>query len=249
MPFTGGFSPGPERYGGGDGNGSAPLLQRVFESIAAQRGDAYDQTVNTAVGVENMALARALTFDGYGANTRLANQFLPSKMTADGLLPRWEVILNVPPLPGDTEPVRRARVAAALARIGQPNTHQPIVDALTSALGELFSGTIQYDTPDNAVSIWPGWTSGPGGPPTDTVPWYSTIDRIQVELLVPPAYQTPTGGPNAAWWAALNVGAAVLDVMLPAWVVWQFFVESSHGDDCFYLDEASGNLDLEIFCA
>ena len=60
MPATGGLDPGPEQYGGGINNTDAPLLQRVFESIAAQRGSAYDQTLKTSVGVENLAIARAI---------------------------------------------------------------------------------------------------------------------------------------------------------------------------------------------
>jgi enoyl-CoA hydratase/carnithine racemase len=62
LPFTGGATPSPERYGGGEGNSNVPLLQRVYESIAAGRGSAYDQVwpPSTAVGAENMALARAI---------------------------------------------------------------------------------------------------------------------------------------------------------------------------------------------
>lgn len=242
MPFTGGFSCGPERYGGGEANSSKPLLQIVFESLAAQRGSAYDQTVSSIVGIELMAQARAITFDGYGTNQRLANQFNPQKMTADGLLPRWERIFNVPPLPGDTEPVRRSRVAAAFARVGMANVHQAIVDALTAVMPALFSGTILYQGPNTATSIWPGAANN-----TTTVPWYSTIDHISIQLSVPAAYQGVTGGVNALWWAAVGAGNNALDVLLPAWITWSFFILSSHGTACFYLDEP--DLDLSVFCS
>src|SRR5271166_6036405 len=116
MPFTGGYSPSPERTGGGDGTSAAPTLQRVFESIAAARGPLYDQTTGSVVGAENIALARAITFDLYGANRRFANEMNPAYATAAGLLPRWEAILAQPPQPGDTEKVRQIRCAAALAR-------------------------------------------------------------------------------------------------------------------------------------
>ena len=243
MPATGGLVV-VERYGGGENNSDATTLQRVFESIAAQRGSAYDQTTESVVGVENLAIARAITFDGYGTNQRLANQFLPAKMTADGLLPRWEAIFNISTLPTDTEVVRRARVAAAFSRLGQPNTHQPIVDALTVALGALFTGTILYQIPGHgAFSIWPGASNN-----TPTIPWYSTIDHIAVGINLPAAYTSSSGGPNAAWWQALNAGVVVLDAMLPAWMTWNFFILSSHGTACWYLDDPS-NLDTEIFCA
>ena len=157
MPFTGGAAPSPERYGGGLAKPNKPLLQIVYESLAAQRGSAYDQSwpPTTIVGLENLAMARAITFDLFGANERLANNFLPQKMTAIGLLPRWERILNVPPQPGDTESARRARVAAAFARIGQPNSVQPFLDALAVSLGAIYVGVTHF-TPANALMWWPG---------------------------------------------------------------------------------------------
>ncbi|HEY4012049.1 MAG TPA: hypothetical protein VGM06_01815 [Polyangiaceae bacterium] len=243
MPATGGFTPGPERYGAGEGNSNAPLLQRVFESIAAQRGSAYDQTVSSVVGVENMAIARAITFDGYGTNERLANQFLPSKMTADGLLPRWEKIFNVPSLPGDTESVRRARVGAAFARLGQPNTHQPVVDALAAAMGAVFTGAFLYADPNSANAIWMG-----AGNNTPTIPWYSTIDRIDVVVdFRLPGYLQSNGTANAAWYELLGRGNQILDAMLPAWTTWNMIVQDSVGSFCFLLDDPM-NLNFQVFC-
>lgn len=156
MPFTGGYSPSPERTGGGDGTSNAPLLQRVFESLAAARGEPYDQGLLTAVGAENMALARAIAFDLFGANQRYSNQVNPAYATAAGLLPRWEAILNQPPQPGDTEAVRAARCAAAIGRFGRTNSSQPVIDALTATLGGLFVGLTLF-TPSNALVWWPGY--------------------------------------------------------------------------------------------
>jgi|SRR5579875_785574 len=167
MPSTGGYAPSPERYGSGDGGSGKTLLQRVFESLASQRGSAYDQTLSSHVGVETMAYARAITFDGYGANQRLANNFLPSRMTAAGTLGRWEKILGLVVQPTDTEPVRRARVAAKLALFGQPNSVQPVVDALKALLGNLFVGVTHFDT-SNALIWWPGLTGTAAGINTTT---------------------------------------------------------------------------------
>jgi hypothetical protein len=242
MPRYGGFSPYPLRYGGGEGNSSAPLLQRVFESIAAQRGSAYDQTTQSAVGVENMANARAITFDLYGANARLANQFRPATMTADGLLPRWERIFNTPTLPGDTEATRRARVGAAWASIGLVNTHQAVVDALTATLGPLFSGIIAYQSPATATAFWPG-----AGNNTARLPFVSTILHIDVQVNLVPPYVVPNTSPpapNALFWAAVAVMVPVLDAMLPSWVTFDFYTLNSHGTTGFYLDEP--DLDLQI---
>jgi hypothetical protein len=244
MPFTGGASPQPERYGGPDAPGQVPRLQRIYESLCAQHGSAYaqDWPPATPFGIEMMAYARAICFDLFGASERMANQFIPSKMTVNGLLPRWERIFNTPPLPGDTEPVRRARVAAAFARLGQPNSHQPVVDALNVVLTPIFTGTIIYDSPNVALTYWPGAANN-----TSTLPWYSSVNKLDIQLSVPPAYlNTTSGAPNAAWWSLTGQGAQVLDAILPSWIVWTFFIQSSHATNCFYLDEP--NLDLEIFC-
>lgn len=159
MPFTGGWSPSPQRTGGGDGGSGATLLQRVFESLATARGDSFDQTLTSIVGAENMAYARAIALDLYGGNQRLSNQFNPATMTADGLLPRWEAILGVPPNFGDTEPIRRARVAAGFARFVQPNSVQAIVDACIAALGPIFVSLTTFDL-TNCLRWWPSRTGG-----------------------------------------------------------------------------------------
>ncbi len=241
MPFTGGYSPSPERYGGGEGNSKEPLLQRVFESLSSQRGTAYDQTLSSVVGVENMALARAITFDGYGCNQRLANNFLPAKMSA--MLPRWERILNVPPLPGDTEPTRRARVAAAFARVGQPNSHQPVADAVIAALGPLFVSFV-YQSPAVGGTAFSYW-SGPGGHVSSTIPWASTVDHVNVQVQAPAGYKNTDGTVNGAFYARIGSMNSVLDDMLPAWITFDWFLVSSHGGIGFYLDEQ--NLDVEAF--
>jgi hypothetical protein len=155
MPFTGGYSPQPERYGGGDAGSNVPLLQRIVESLAAARGKTYSQALTTAVGVENMALARAIAFDLYGANVRAANEMNPATATVSGLLPRWEAILAAPPLPGDAQPVRQARCMAKLLRFGYPNNMQPVADATKAVLGPLFVAMV-YIRPDQATVWWPG---------------------------------------------------------------------------------------------
>ena len=238
------------RTGGGENNTDVPRLQRIYESLCAQHGSAYaqDWPPATPFGIEMMAYARAICFDLFGAAERMANQSSPQGMTADGLLPRWEKIFSLSVLPTDTEPVRRVRVAVAFARLGILNTHQPIVDVLTMALGPIFTGTIQYTSPNLAAQWWPGYVSGPGGLSTPAQPWSSQVCSIDVELTIPAGYlSSVTGGPNAAWWAALGPAVQALDSLLPSWITWSFFILSSHGTACFYLDEP--NLDLEIFCS
>ena len=165
MPFTGGASPSPERYGAGEGiNSNVPLVQRIYETISRARGSAYDQSwpPTTAVGVENMAFARAIAFDGWGTNQRLSNECNPSKATVGGLLPRWEAILNCPPNYGDTQPMRQARCGARFALFGKASIAQVVLDAITTALGPIFVGIVHFDPvgagAQNALSWWPGIT-------------------------------------------------------------------------------------------
>lgn len=195
MPFSGGWSPNPERYGGGDGGGSEPLVKRIYESLSAQRGSAYTANPNSIVGVEMMAYARSIAYDGWGVNARLANSFIPSRMTAaTGMLQRWEAIFAVPPLPGDTEPIRRARVAAAWAKLGVSNAIQPVIDALQAAIGPIYVGIVHQNIA-NAVSFTNGISSvvatgtAPPGVTFSGVP----LDNFQIQLDI-----TTGGGVGAA---------------------------------------------------
>jgi len=155
MPFTGGYSPSPERTGGGDAGSAAPRLQRIFESIAARRGPAFDPTDNSLVGAENMAYARAIDADVYGANERFVNEMVPALSTVGGNLPRWERIFGVSPVPGDTQVDRQQRVARAAAKFAARNTPQGVTDALSDVLGALFVG-LTLITPTEANTWWPG---------------------------------------------------------------------------------------------
>jgi uncharacterized protein YmfQ (DUF2313 family) len=241
MPANGGASPGFERYGGGENGTNIPLLQRVYMSIAQQRGSAYDQSwpPATIVGMENMAIARAITFDGYGANQRLANNFIPTKASlATGMLQRWERIFGLAPLSTDTEPTRRARVAAAWQRISASNALQPITDQLTAALGPLFV-KITHQTPATALTYWPAGATNAG------TPWYSTIYHVLVQTTQNVAgYSNADGSPNAAFYAAVGAIGPIMEQMLPAWCTWNLFIQSSHGANEFRFDEH--NFDIEV---
>lgn len=320
MP-TGGFHPFPEQLGSaGEAGESAPLLQRVFESIMQAHGNAYDQSIppTTAVGVEMLAYARAIAFDLYGGSQRLANQFNPLTMTADGLLPRWEKIFGLAVGPTDSENVRRARVAVAWGRFTQASSVQPYVDAMTALLGPIYVGT-QFQTPATALSFWPGdggkaasvtsvagnlatvvlpdsiagisggyygqlltlgntnaagntgtfpiasilsstsvtarivggvspdyGVGGTIGAPTiawsvtnPNAPWYSTVDHISINV------QQPAGYTLAQFYAAVGQIGPFLDELLPAWITWDWYVNSSHGVQEFRFDEK--NFDWEAF--
>src|SRR5262252_5512670 len=110
MPWYGGTAPYPRRYGGGGIPGLSSSKNRidlVFASLSAARGSAYDQTTESAVGVENLAMARCVALEGYGANERLTNELYPPTSTIAGLLPRWETIMGLPPQASNTQRSRQ----------------------------------------------------------------------------------------------------------------------------------------------
>lgn len=315
MPFTGGASPSPERYGGGVGNTSVPLLQRIYEGIAAARGSAYDQSwpPTTAVGIENMAMARAICFDGYGANERLANNVMPGTATPEGCLGRWENILGLVVQPTDTPPLRRARLVAAFASFGKASTLQRVRDACSALLGSVFVALVLAD-PSNAMNFWPGFTGsaglvsslGPGstavitgmagvtgasygsnlvcsGAPNagnngtfpitavnspssvtilnptahagDTItwqvvnplaPWESSIAHVDAHVDPSQAgFHNADGTPNAIFYNLMGQLGTLLDEIMPAWATFDWYINSSHGGQGWYLDEP--DLDLEVF--
>ena len=147
MPNFGGFAPGAERYGG-----ATPTLQRVLESLNANRGSAYNTTNTSTVWVENMAIARAIT-DFWDQNQRLSYQNDPFRMTVT--LARWETILGLSPLPTDTPIERRARVQSRFKRTGQRVFTQYVSDQLKAVLGPVFVKTIHLQPGVDATSWWP----------------------------------------------------------------------------------------------
>jgi hypothetical protein len=223
MGTYGGFAPGAERYGGGNRR-----LQRIVESLNAQRGDAYDTTGTSTVYADNMAVARSI--DGaWSTNTRLANIADPERTTE---LARWERILAIVPGANDSDQTRRARIRERRARTGRMPTSQSIADDVRRACGDVFV-TIHHLTTANARVFWPGGTQDPDSP------WYSTVAYVAVELRIPAAMST---GEFLDRTAPL---AEIMDGRLPAWVTWGWFIEPSTGTG-FILDDEH-NLDAEAF--
>lgn len=246
MP-TGGAYPSPDRYGSGGepGSGSSTsLLEHVTRALQRARGSLYSQAFppTDPVGIECMAFARCIVFDGYGQNDRLSNAFRPATMQ-DPVLARWEKIFAIPgALATDPLPTRQARVAAAFARFTAGNAAQNVIDAMRAILGPAYVGVVTYN-PSNAQSYWPG------GTPNASTPWTSTIANVNIQA----SYQSPfylisdgspQGAPNSAWWGLVGYAKSVLDSMLPAWATFNVFCNDSAGAAAFKLDEH--NVDIEI---
>lgn len=233
MPTYGGFNPFPQRYGGGEVEG-VTLLERTVESLMGAMGSAYTQDRSSVAYVEAQAEARVLVFDGYDVARRLANQFFADTMTVDGLLPRWERIYALPVVPGATGDQRRAAVAGARLAVGQNGSQQPIRDAVAAALGPVFSA-YENLTLAEAVSFWPG------GTPSASNPWYSTLAHVLIRVRRPPGYTL------GQFYGAIGTLQRIMDSMLPSPSTWTWYLAASLGGRGWLLDEP--DLDLEILAS
>ena len=231
MPATGGLTPGFERGGGG-----TPSLQRIVESLGSQLGTAYDITTTTGnVYLQLMAFGRAL-WGAWQDNERLANQWQSTRM--GDLLPRWEAIYAVVPLPTDTLPIRQARIAILQARAGYANL-QTLNDTLTTLLGAVYVATTNGNSATANVYTPSGWPMG-AFDATGKVDWYSTVAFIAIQVT------RPANWTDGDFYAAVASIVPILDGILPAWVTADWFRADIHGSLGFFLDEG-GNLDNEAF--
>jgi hypothetical protein len=219
-------------------------MQRLVESLESGRGSAYAVDTTGSVYVENNAIARVIDRDMFGVGERLANQFIPATMTADGLLPRWEFIFGITPLPTDTANVRSARVASHWATIGVLNSLQPIQDAITAALGTVFVAILHIDPGmTGSVQYWPAGVTtqtGTNGVPIPAPPWFTNSAHIAIQVTQPAGYT------NAQFYAAVGLIQPIVELQLPAWATWSWFRNNSVGVKGFRLDDPH-NLDNEAF--
>jgi hypothetical protein len=173
-------------------------------------GSAYDQKwpPSTPFAMETYAIAKALAYDGYGCNQRLANNFNPAKaQLVTGMLQRWERIFGTPPIPGDTERTRQARVSAAWLRFTTSNSLQPIIDSLSAALGSLFVG-INHQTTGNMLSYVQGLTAVTASGTTPQAVTVTGTPSSAYQMLI---QITTTGGLGAGQfkWSINNGGSFV----------------------------------------
>lgn len=239
----GGYHPYPRRFGGG-----RPRLRIIHESLAAGRGDALDaSTRGTVAWVETMAHARAICFDGYGTNDRLALQWDPDRMT--DMLPRWERILRIIVPPNATAADRRAVVRRRFRRFLEASAfHSRLHKRLTEELGDVFVA-IEYISVDNAVIYAPDATY-PWGTINLDHPWYSTVAHILVLLRKPEGYSE-----GDFYEVAAKVTKAT-DGLLPSWATIDWYRAPAAGTPVsvtggpsqagFYLDD-DHNLDNSVF--
>lgn len=240
----GGYHPYPRRYGGG-----RPALQTFHESLNAQRGTALaGADASSIVWLEDLALMRAIVFDGWHTNQRLAHQWDPRRMT--DMLGRWERLMKLRPALGATPTERRDGILERFERFSGIANHAKLLKNLEHALGAAFVG-VEYISVANAVVTVPDATY-PWGAANPSRPWSSTVARILVQITKPQGWSE-----DQFYEAAAKVGP-IIDALAPAWVAYDWYrgpvgyppIVVAGGPQAagFYLD-AEHNLDNNVFDA
>jgi uncharacterized protein YmfQ (DUF2313 family) len=237
----GAYHPYPRRFGGG-----TPTLKTVHRSLNQQRGSALDAgNAATTVWLEGLALARAIVFDGWHTNQRLAHQWDPRRVT--DMLSRWESALKLRPLPGATPLQRRTALLQRFERFAGIANHAKLLKNLSEALGEFF-GAVEYISIANAVIHVPDATY-PWGTPALGANWTNTVAHILVLV------QKPDGYTEAELYAAAAKVGPIVDDVAPAWITYAWYREPLSGGvfvsggpsaGGFYLDDEH-NLDNNVF--
>jgi uncharacterized protein YmfQ (DUF2313 family) len=106
----------------------------------AARGSAITNEVGSVVWVECQAYARAIYY-AWAVFEKAANQLNPETMS--DALPRWERIMGIAALPGDTLQTRRNRIAAKFSLLGEMPNQSNVSDALDLYLGQNFVALLQ----------------------------------------------------------------------------------------------------------
>lgn len=244
----GGFHPYPRRFGGNRYSGK-PLTEVVYESLSASRGDAYDtEDGTTIVAIENKAYARALVYDGWEVNARLALQWDPWRIT--DMLPRWEKVFAIFVPPGASDYARRKEVAKRWGRFGQVSNHARMKTVLADELGAFFVD-LEYISVANAVVHVPDNTY-PWGTVVPGITWYSTVSHYLVRL------QKPVGAIENEFYDAASKVTGILDPIANAFATFDWYraptdpghapINVTGGPSAagIYLDE-DANLDNHVF--
>ncbi len=241
----GGYHCYPRRFGGNRHNGK-PTTEIIHKALNAARGPAFNtEDGTTIVWVENLAYARALAYDGWEVNDRMALQWDPLRTT--DMLSRWETIFRIRPAPDVSDYDRRKELASRWARFGEVTNHARMYTLLSEALGEYFVD-LEYIT-GAAVTIHTDSPAYPWGTPITGVPWYSTAAIFLVRM------QKPAAAPEGDFYEMAGKVSEILDPIVSAFVKFNWYrggpssyaVTGGPSAAGFFLDET--NLGNEVFGA
>lgn len=244
--MSGAFNSSPRKFGREQGHVEELLLNALLEGD----GSAMASDVDSYTWAEQLANAHCIA-GLYHLNQRMANQWDPLRMTE--FIPRWERILNLYPLPTDSDADRRLRIGAKMALYAQPPTQQVVTDLMTTLLGPVFVQIV--NTPSSAATGFVGVTASnaaygyagggvtvPGGVslPDGTalgITWFSSVAYVCILT-----QRLPTST-DATYYPQVGSLVQFLDNLLPAWSTWAW-VEDGSTDGEFILDNPH-NLDNE----
>lgn len=237
----GGYHPCPRRFGGG-----RPALQIFHASLNAQRGSALaGDDASSIVWLEDLALMRAIVFDGWHTNQRLAHQWDPRR-TSD-MLARWERLMKLRPTPGASDGDRRAAILERFERFAGIANHAKLLKNLEDVLGEVLVG-VEYISLANAVlhvpdNTYPWGTVAPGAT------WTNSVAHVLVRI------QKPDGYTEGEFYEAAAKVGPIVDAIAPAWLTYDWYraplstpvaVVGGPSAGGFYLDD-DHNLDNNVF--
>lgn len=196
-------SPFPFRLGAG----GARVIERFYDRLHAEHGDAISSDPNSIADVETKATARLLSL-AHNARQRRILQADPRKLT-EPRLSRQERILGIIPSVNDSAFARRYRVAARLLAAYTGGSGS--IDTIVQTALYPWSYKVRYHDVAHAATLWLGST--PAGTAED---WYSTVALITVE------YLRPAGASDDEAKVRCDSCRLPLDEYLPGWATFCF---------------------------
>jgi hypothetical protein len=210
------FNPFPLRLGGG---------KRPHELAYDTLVKAYSENLDTSDGsiaeLEAFAESRILG-QAWVASKTLANQMIPSRMTAG--LPIWEQATGVNPDDFDSVVERRSEVAGKLRGLFN-NAEPDIRDAAAEVMGRNFVA-VHFTASADDTTYWPGENPGP-----PVMPWSSNSCMVWVQV-------TKRGLSQERFDRLVGRMGRMLDDLIPVWMGFDIFTWDldSSADEGFVLD-------------
>ncbi len=229
----GNFNPAPLKFGASNNTN----LESILNSLRESMGTGFDVAYGSTTWIYLNAIARIFN-DVFEQNKRLSNQWDPERMT--DFLSRWETILGLNVIAGDTLIDRRIKVETKLRLVGTSPNQQVITDLLRNILGnDVFVSILVNNSNSTNVHI-PGGVVIPGGATIPDGAWYSDVSYIPIKV------QQPDYMDDLTFYQTVGQIFFYLEGLMPAWTTYDWFRISNSSETGFILDD-EWNLDNEAF--
>ena len=231
----------PLYFGGHD-----ELLPALVNSISEGRGSGLTKERDTAVFVENVAVAAEL-YCCWETNKRLGSIWDPMTCPEE-LVPRWETICAIPRNTDLSMPVRRQQLQYKRERIGRDPDIGYLTEVAQRTIGDAF---VQFETIDQDIAnIHVPDVTYPWGTVVPGIPWSSSSKHL-LALVVKPANYT-----EAEFYDLMGALVAAIDPLLDSWSTFDWYRAPATGvaitvvggpsQAGFYLDD-DRNLNNNVF--